>query len=81
MSIAKYDSYNKIQIPVFLVDFFRLKDSPRKDYQLGLIGFKMLWNGITNKNKIILSGVVTSSAAGKVSLADVTWAKLASVSD
>ena len=64
-----------------LVDLFRLMDSPRKDYQLGLIEFKMLWNGITNKNKIILFCVVTSRAAGKVSLVDVSWAKLASVSD
>ena len=48
-AVAKYDSNNKIQIPGYLVDLFTLMDSPHKDYQLGLIGFKMLWNGITNK--------------------------------
>ena len=34
--LAKYDSNNKIQIPGYLVDLFSLKDSPRKDYQLGI---------------------------------------------
>jgi hypothetical protein len=47
VSIAKYDSNNKIQIPGYFVDLFTLMDSPRTDYQLGLIGFKMLSNGIT----------------------------------
>ena len=37
--LAKYDSLNKIQISGYLVDLFRLLDSPRKDNQLGLTGY------------------------------------------
>jgi hypothetical protein len=37
--LAKYDSLNKIQISGYLVDLFRLLDSPRKDNQLGLMGY------------------------------------------
>ena len=41
--LAKYDPCNEIQIPGYLVDLFRLLGRPRKDFQLGLISYKMLW--------------------------------------
>jgi hypothetical protein len=42
LRVDKYDSLNKIQTSGYLVDLFRLWDSPRKDYQIGLVGYKML---------------------------------------
>ena len=52
--LAKYDYDSKVQIPGYLVDLFSLMDSPRKDYQLGLIRFKMLWNGITDWGYLVI---------------------------
>ena len=73
----------KIQIPGYLVDLFTVKGRPRKVFQLGLIGFKMLWKWNHNKITItILSSVViTSGDSGQVRFVSTTWAELASVPD
>ena len=55
---------------------------PRKDFQLGLIRFKMLCKMESQLlTRIILFSVVTPSGAGKVSLVSTTWAELAGVHD
>ena len=47
--LANYDSSNKIQFSGYLVDFSVKGIALISTINSGLIGFKRLWNGITNK--------------------------------